>query len=67
MRENWQIVATLVFAFLVFIVEVIRDNGGVSGTRQHRGARGRRVRRGCRRRQYLLVVKGALSLDALGL
>jgi hypothetical protein len=28
-KDNWMIVAALVFAFVVFTVSVIRDNGGL--------------------------------------
>jgi hypothetical protein len=28
MRHSWPIVAAFIFAFVVFVAEVIRDNGG---------------------------------------
>lgn len=29
MRQNWQIVAAFIFAFAVFVVTTVRDNGGL--------------------------------------
>jgi hypothetical protein len=33
MKTDWQIVAVFLFAFAVFVFEVIRDNGGLQRRR----------------------------------